>query len=103
LGTQSLVVTALVGPAAERLFFGGSDDGGDIDRRKALEILAECFSEAEVPMQFRRMEVAAARLLRDHANQVQAIAAALLRHGSMSAADIEQELLGVCRPSLWVS
>jgi hypothetical protein len=59
LATECLCLVCLSGPAAEELFFGPTDDGGDrIDLDMARRYLRDCFADDQIEQQLVRMRLA---------------------------------------------
>jgi hypothetical protein len=87
--TEALAVVCLSGPAAEALFFGPPDDGSDrIDLDMARRYLRDCFADDQIELQMMRMSQAAERLVVSERAKIATVAAALLRHGTLSGDQI---------------
>jgi hypothetical protein len=90
---ESLVTFFLAGPEAEREFCGVSDDGGDrIDLQNARDYLARHCSPLHIGFELAGYRDAAQRLVRSPWAQrrIRLLAAALLRHGTLSGEEIHR-------------
>jgi hypothetical protein len=89
LAAEAVAIVCLSGPAAETMFFGLADDGGDhIDRQMARGYLHGYYRDAEVELQMVRMSQAAERLVISERTKIETVAAALLRHGTLTGDQI---------------
>jgi hypothetical protein len=78
--TEALAIVCLSGPAAEELFFGPANDGGDhIDRQMARRYLRDCFPDSEIGYQLTRMRYAAERLVTSEQTKITTVATAAMR------------------------
>jgi hypothetical protein len=100
---ESIVLVCLAGPAAEQLFFGRVDNGGDaVDIDLAHDYLRDFYAAAEIGYQLTRMRLGAERLVTSSHRQIMLVADALMRHGSLSGEHIVELLNGSTVSASWV-
>ena len=68
----------------------------------ARDYLKRRYAEARMPLEFERMRNAAELLVSSSRSQIETVAAALLRHGSLSGDQIVELLDGLSMPVCWV-
>jgi hypothetical protein len=86
---ECLTTLCLSGSAAEALICGPITDDSDMtDRAMARRYLEEHYGEAQLALQLQRMQLAAERLVASERAKIEFIAAALLRHGTLSGDQI---------------
>jgi hypothetical protein len=91
------------GPAAEELICGSITDHGDrIDQQMARDYLRERYANARLEQQFVRMQLAAERLVPASRNQIEIVAAVLLKRTSLTGDEIIAQLNGATEPVSWV-
>ena len=91
LALECIATLCLAGPAAEEVFCGPITDGTDrTDYEMARHHLARQFDPLRIGVEITRLRDAAKRLVRTPWAQqrIGLIAAALLRHGTLSGADL---------------
>jgi ATP-dependent Zn protease len=89
LAVECLAIMCLSGPAAEELCCGPITDHGDrIDRQMARGYLRERYNEAQLVLQFERMQLAAERLVTSSRREITSVATALLRRGTLTADEV---------------
>jgi hypothetical protein len=100
LGREAMVVLCLSGPAAEELFCGRIEDGGDgPDLRMAREQVSRAIADPlRVGIELARCRVAAERLVSSKFAQdrIKVLAAALLQHGTLRG----EQIAAFCAPDL---
>lgn len=102
LGLEALGTLCLAGPAAETFYVGAISDGSDqVDIEMARQHLASRFDALKVEAELVRCRDAADRLVRDAwaQDRIRAIAAALLRHGTLDGQAIAALESDLCRQS----
>ena len=91
------------GPAGEELFFGPADDDSDfIDQLMARRYLCGCFANNQIELQMLRMSQAAERLVTSSRREIEIIAAALMRQGTLSGDAVIELLNGATPSASWV-
>jgi hypothetical protein len=90
LDIKTLTVLCLAGPIAEKMFCGGEH----IDQQVAREYLSEYYSEAELDRLLAHTRRLAHRLVRDTRQEIEIVAHALLRHGTLDSDQIAELLSG---------
>ena len=91
LGLEAMGIFCLSGPASEEYFCGRITDGSDwVDIEIAREYLFAKFNVFTIAAEIARLRAAADRLVRTPSvqNRIRLIADALLRHGTLTGADI---------------
>jgi hypothetical protein len=92
-GLETVVTLCLSGPAAEELFFGSIEDGGDLaDYEMAREYLSRSISPLRAAAEFGSLRDSAQRLVRSAWAQqrIRVLADALLRGGTLSGEEIHR-------------
>jgi len=90
IGLECMVTMCMAGGAAEEYFCGAINGSDRIDIEMAKRYLARQFDPLQIEAEIARGRAAAGRLVRDPWAQerIRQIADALLRHGTLSGADI---------------
>jgi len=84
-------IFSLAGPAAERRAVGHVPlDAEDIDAQVAEWLLSRDTAARELPRVFRRANGIAERLVRQRWSAIESLAAALMRHGSLSGQQLRK-------------
>jgi hypothetical protein len=93
-GLQTMVIVCLAGPEGETLFCGQISDGGDLaDLEMARAYLSRSIvNPLQAAAQLSLCKSAAARLVRSEfaRDRIKVLAAALLRHGTLSGEQIHR-------------
>jgi hypothetical protein len=88
-GLETIVQICLAGPESEILFCGAITDGADYgDYAMAREYLARHFDPLQAAIELQRCRIASERLVRGAQQRIAKLAAALLRHGTLSGEEI---------------
>ena len=92
-GAECLAALSLAGAAAEALLCGAGKHGDDIDRRMARDYLEQRYGDVQIEDRMAQAEKHAHALVSASRREIELIADALLRHDTLSGAQIADCLL----------